>query len=98
MELSVQYEMEQAEIERLAKTLEQEIESEARQVADVSCFSQIAERYSDLQELDVDTVNELTEKIGGKKHVTIEAYFTYVGKTSILLSKLELLAATEKPA
>ena len=57
-----------------------------------------------LQELDAATVNELIEKIvihspekiGGKKHVTIEVYFTYVGKIRIPLAKPELL--TEKPA
>ena len=106
MKLSAQYEMEQTEIGRLAKALEQEIESEAGQVADVGRFLQLADRYSDLQELDAATVNELIEKIvihspekiGGKKHVTIEVYFTYVGKIRIPLSKPEPLAATEKPA
>lgn len=105
MKLSAQYETEQAEIGRLAKALEQEIESEAEQVADVGRFLQLADRYSDLQELDAATVNELIEKIviygpekiGGKKHVTIEVYFTYVGKIRIPLSKPEPLAATEKP-
>lgn len=106
MKLSAQYETEQAEIGRLAKSLEQEIESEAGQVADVGRFLQLADWYSDLQELDAATVNELIEKIvihspeknGGKKHVTIEVYFTYVGKIRIPLSKSEPLAATEKPA
>lgn len=106
MKLSAQYETEQAEIGRLAKALEQEIENEAGQVADVGRFLQLADRYSDLQELDAATVNELIEKIvihspekiGGKKHVTIEVYFTYVGKIRIPLSKPESLAATEKPA
>ena len=91
MKLSARYETEQAEIGRLAKALEQEIESEAGQVADVGRFLQLADRYSDLQELDAATVNELIEKIvihspekiGGKKHVTIEVYFTYVGKICI---------------
>lgn len=106
MKLSAQYETEQAEIGRLAKALEQEIESEAGQVADVGRFLQLADRYSDLRELNAATVNELIEKIvihspekiGGKKHVTIEVYFTYVGKIRIPLSKPEPLAATEKPA
>ena len=106
MKLSAQYETEQAEIGRLAKALEQEIESESGQVADVGQFLRLADRYSDLQELDAATVNELIEKIvihspekiGGKKHVTIEVYFTYVGKIRIPLSKPEPLAATEKPA
>lgn len=69
-------------------------------------FLQLADRYSDLQELDAATVNELIEKIvihspekiGGKKHVTIEVYFTYVGKIRIPLGKPELLTDTEKPA
>ncbi len=69
-------------------------------------FLQLADRYSDLQELDAATVNELIEKIvihspekiGGKKHVTIEVYFTYVGKICIPLSKPEPLVATEKRA
>ena len=101
--LSAQYEAEQAEIQQLAASLEREIENEARQIADVGRFLQLADRYSDLQELDAATVNELIEKIvihspekiGGKKHVTIEVYFTYVGKIRIPLAKPELL--TEKP-
>ncbi len=102
--LSAQYEAEQAEIQQLAASLEREIENEARQIADVGRFLQLADRYSDLQELDAATVNKLIEKIvihspekiGGKKHVTIEVYFTYVGKIRIPLAKSELL--TEKPA
>ena len=104
--LSAQYETEQAEIQRLAVSLEREIENEAGQIADVGRFLQLADRYSDLQELDAATVNELIEKIvihspekiGGKKHVTIEVYFTYVGKIRIPLGKPELLTDTEKPA
>ncbi len=104
--LSAQYETEQEEIRRLAVSLEREIESEAGQIADVGRFLQLADRYSDLQELDAATVNELIEKIvihspkkiGGKKHVTIEVYFTYVGKIRIPLAKPELLTDTEKPA
>ncbi len=104
--LSAQYEMEQAEIQRLASSLEQEIENEAGQIADVGRFLQLADRYSDLQELDASTVNELIdrivihspEKIGGRKHVTIEIYFTYVGKIRIPLYKPDIPAGTEKPA
>lgn len=104
--LSAQYETEQAEIQQLAVSLEREIENEAGQIADVGRFLQLADRYSDLQELDASTVNELIEKIvvhspekiGGKKHVTIEVYFTYVGKIRIPLAKPELLTDTEKPA
>lgn len=69
-------------------------------------FLQLAGKYSDLQELDAATVNELIEKIiihspekiDGKKHGTIEIYFTYVGKIRIPLSKPEPLVSTEKPA
>ena len=91
--LSAQYETEQAEIQQLAASLEREIENEAGQIADVGRFLQLADRYSDLQELDASTVNELIEKIvvhspekiSGKKHVTIEVYFTYVGKSGFHL-------------
>ena len=66
-------------------------------------MEQLAARYSNFQELEAAMVNELIkkmvihspEKIGGKKHVTIEVYFTYVGKIRIPLAKPELL--TEKP-
>lgn|GEM_PF-374517 len=103
--LSAQYETEQAEIQQLAIALEWEIENEAGQIADVHRFLQIADKYSALQELDAVTVNELIEKIvihslekiSGKKHVTIEVYFTYVGKIRIPLSKPEPFTATEKP-
>lgn len=104
--LSAQYEAEQAEIQHLAISLEREIENEAGQIADVGRFLQLADRYSDLQDLDASTVNELIEKIvihspekiGGKKHVTIEIYFTYVGKIRIPLAKPKLLTDTEKSA
>lgn len=90
----------------LAIALEQEIENEAGRLADVGCFLQLADKYSDLQELDAATVNELIEKmiihspeiIDGKKHVTIEIYFIYVGKIRIPLSKPEPFVSTEKPA
>lgn len=104
--LSIQYETEQEEIQRLAVSLEREIENEAGQIADVGRFLQLADRYSDLQELTAATVNELIEKIvihspkkiGGKKHVTIEVYFTYVGKIRIPLAKPELPTEIEEPA
>ena len=97
---------EQAEIQRLASSLEQEIENETEQIADVGRFLQLADRYSDLQELDASTVNELIDRIvihspdriGGRKHVTIEIYFTYVGKIRIPLYKPDIPAGTEKPA
>lgn len=96
--LSAQYEAEQDEIQKLATALENEIENESGQIADVGHFLELAEKYSDLQELDAATVNELIEKIvihspekiGGKKHVTIEVYFTYVGTIRIPLYKPEL--------
>ena len=104
--LSAQYETEQAEIQRLASSLEKEIENETEQIADVGRFLQLADRYSELPELDASTVNELIdkivvhspEKIGGRKHVTIEVYFTYVGKIRIPLAKPELPTETEEPA
>jgi DNA invertase Pin-like site-specific DNA recombinase len=104
--LSAQYESEQAEIRQLAVSLEREIENEAGQIADVGRFLKLADKYSDLQELDASTVNELIhrivihspEKIGGRKHVTIEIYFTYVGKIRIPLHKPEPVSGTEKPA
>ena len=104
--LSAQYETEQAEIRQLSETLEREIQEESEQVSDVGRFLQLAERYSDIQELDAATVNELIEKIvihspekiDGRKHVTIEIYFTYAGKIRIPLQKPELPASTEKPA
>ena len=104
--LSAQYETEQTEIQQLAAALEREIEDEAGQVADVGRFLQLAEKYSDLQELDAATVNELIDKIvihnpvkiNGRKYVTIEVYFTYVGKIRIPLQKPAPLLNTEKPA
>ena len=38
------------------------------------------------------------EKIGGRKHVTIEIYFTYVGKIRTPFHKPEPARGTEKPA
>lgn len=96
--LSAQYEMEQKEIRQLSAALEKEIAEKFEQVSDVGRFLQLAEQYSEMQELDASTVNELIEKIvihnpekiGGRKHVTIEIYFTYVGKIRIPLHKPEL--------
>ena len=86
--------------------MEWEIAAETEPFFDVGRFLQLAERYSDIQELDTATVNELIEKIvihspekiDGRKHVTIKIYFTYVGKIRIPLQKPELPASTEKPA
>ncbi len=104
--LSAQYEMEQEEIRQLSAALEKEIAEESEHVSDVGRFLQLAEQYSEIQELDASTVNELIEKIvihnpekiGGRKHVTIEIYFTYVGKIRIPLHKPELSFNTTEPA
>ena len=69
-------------------------------------MEQLAARYSNFQELEAAMVNELIdkivvhspEKIGGRKHVTIEVYFTYVGKIRIPLAKPELPTEIEEPA
>ncbi len=103
--LSAQYEAEQEEICQLSAALEKEIAEESEQVSDVGRFLQLAEQYSEIQELDASTVNELIEKIvihnpekiGGRKHITIEIYFTYVGKIRIPLHKLELSFNTTQP-
>lgn len=106
VKLSAQYETEQTEIQQLSAALEQEISRGTEQVADVGHFLQLAEKYSNLQELDAATVNELIqkivvhspEKINGKKHVTIEIYFTYAGTIRIPLKKPNVFADTETPA
>ena len=106
VKLSTQYETEQMEIQQLSAALEQEISRGTEQVADVGRFLQLAEKYSNLQELDAVTVNELIqkivvhspEKINGKKHVTIEIYFTYVGTIRIPLKKPNVFADAETPA
>ena len=104
--LSAQYEAEQKEIKTLASVLEQEIEDDAKQAVDVERFLNLAERYSELQELDAATVNELIdrivihnpERIDGREHVTIEVFFTYVGRIRIPLQKPELPTSKAQPA
>ncbi|MBR0164725.1 MAG: recombinase family protein [Lachnospiraceae bacterium] len=104
--LSAQYEAEQKEIKTLASVLEREIEDDAKQAVDVERFLNLAERYSELQELDAATVNELIdrivihnpERIDGRKHVTIEVFFTYVGRIRIPLQKPELPTSKAQPA
>ena len=104
--LSAQYEAEQIEIKTLAFVLEREIEDDAKQAVDVERFLRLAERYSELQELDAATVNELIdrivihnpERIDGRKHVTIEVFFTYVGRIRIPLQKPELPTSKAQPA
>ena len=93
LKLSQEYEKEQAEISRLATALEQEVVSEAGQIADVGRFLELVDRYMEIQELDAALLNEMVskivvhspERIDGKKHVTIEVYFTYVGKIRVPL-------------
>ena len=104
--LSAQYEAEQIEIKTLASVLEREIEDDAKQAVDVERFLNLAERYSELQELDAATANELIdrivihspERIDGRKHVTIEVFFTYVGRIRIPLQKPELPTNKAQPA
>lgn len=92
--LSSRYEREQAEIARLAAELEKEIEAEAGQRTDVGRFLELVDKHMEKQEMDAATLNELVSKIvvhspkklGGRKHVTIEVYFTYVGKIRIPLN------------
>lgn len=104
--LSAQYEAEQKEIKTLASVLEREIEDDAKQAVDVERFLNLAERYSELQELDAATVNELIDRIvihnpvriDGRKHVTIEVFFTYVGRIRIPLQKPELPTNKAQPA
>ena len=93
LKLSQEYEKEQAEISRLVAALEQEVASEAGQIADVGRFLELVDKYMEIRELDGALLNELVskivvhspEKINGRKHVTIEVYFTYVGKIRIPL-------------
>jgi len=91
LKLSAQYEQEQQEIAQLAEKLEREIETETAQMADMDKFFVLADRYANLTELTAPIVNELISKIVvhspekrySRKHVTIEVFFTYVGKIRI---------------
>lgn len=93
MKLSAQYETEQQEIVQLAAKLEREIETEAMQMVDMDKFFVLADKYADIEELNAVVVNELVDKIvvhsperrHSKKLVTIDVYFTYVGKIRIPL-------------
>ncbi|EEG75296.1 recombinase family protein [[Clostridium] hylemonae] len=93
LKLSSEYEREQEEISRLAVALEREVEAESGQIADVGRFLELVDKYIEIQELDAALLNELVskivvhspEKIDGKKHITIEVYFTYVGKIRVPL-------------
>ena len=89
--LTAAYEQEQQEITQLAAKLEREIESETVQMVDMDKFFVHADRYVNLTELTAPIVNELISKIVvhspekrySRKHVTIEVFFTYVGKIRI---------------
>ena len=91
LKLSAQYEHEQQEIAQLATKLEREIETEAAQMVDMDKFFVLADRYANLTELTAPIVNELISKIVvhspekrySRKHVTIEVFFTYVGKIRV---------------
>ena len=91
LKLSAQYEQEQQEIAQLAAKLEREIETETAQMVDMDKFIVLADRYANLTELTAPIVNELISKIVvhspekrySRKHVTIEVFFTYVGKIRI---------------
>jgi Site-specific recombinases, DNA invertase Pin homologs len=94
LKLSAQYEQEQQEISQLAAKLEREIETEIAQMVDMDKFFVLADRYANLTELTAPIVNELISKIVvhspekrySRKHVTIEVFFTYVGKIRIPIS------------
>jgi len=93
LKLSGDYEKEQQELVRLSSTLEREIDAEAQQMVDIDKFFALAEKYAEITELTAPAVNELISKIlvhkpekrYSQKHVTIEVFFTYVGKIRIPL-------------
>lgn len=106
LKLSGEYEREQEEISRLAAALEREVEAESGQIADVGRFLELVDKYIEIQELDAALLNELVskivvhspEKIDGKKHITIEVYFTYVGKIRVPLQIGREALSQEEPA
>jgi len=75
----------------LAAKLEREIETETAHMVDMEKFFVLADRYANLTELTAPIVNELISKIVvhspekrySRKYVTIEVFFTYVGKIRI---------------
>ena len=93
LKLSGDYEKEQQELSKLSAMLEREIEAEAQQMVDIDKFLALAERYAEIAELTAPMVNELISKLVihspekrySRKHVTIEVFFTYVGKIRIPL-------------
>ncbi len=106
LKLSADYEKEQQGIENLVAMLEKEIEAEAGQLEDVDRCLKLAEKYSDITELTAPILNELVEKImvhnperiKGYKHVTVEIYFTHVGKIRIPLRSEQNTVDTARPA
>lgn len=64
LKLSGGYEREQVEISRLAAVLEQEVENEARQIADVGRFLELVDKYIEIQEFNAALLNELVSKTG----------------------------------
>lgn len=92
--MSAQYESEQQEIAQLAAKLEQQIKAESAQMVDMDKFFILANKYAEITELTASIVNELISKIVvhspekrySRKHVTIEVFFTYVGKIRIPIS------------
>lgn len=106
MKLSAGYEQEQMELKQLSEALAQEITSEAGKLVDVEHFLQLADKYADIQELNAAMLNELVQrievhspvKIDGRKHVTIDIWFTYVGKIHIPFSADAPAQNAEKPA
>lgn len=94
LKLSTQYENEQQEIAQLAANLEQQIEMESAQMVDMDKFFILADKYAEITELTAPIVNELISKIVvhspekrySRKHITIEVFFTYVGKIRIPIS------------
>ena len=95
LSLTAAYENEQQELTRLSALLEHEIETEAQKVVDIDKFLALAEKYAEISELTAPIVNELISKLiihspekrYSRKHVTIEVFFTYVGKIRIPLHR-----------
>lgn len=68
---------------------EREIETQARQISEMDEFLKLVDKYLDIPKLDAAIHNELVSRIvihspvkkNGWKHVQIDLYFTYVGKS-----------------
>lgn len=96
IKLSEDYEREQQELTQLATALEREIEADETQIVDMGRFFALADKYADLTELSAPLLNELVSKIlvhkpekkWGRKHITIEVFFTFVGRIVIPVKPL----------